>query len=112
MYISYLNLVIISRDGGDSWEKLNTITPAKTAVGTIPQVKQIGLINNTVYYGAGNALYKSEDAGKTWSSYAISILGDVRYTVSDYTNPDVIYVGSFYDPPPPPKRQRSPLFNF
>ncbi|MFZ2970101.1 MAG: YCF48-related protein [Minisyncoccia bacterium] len=112
IYATYQNLVIISRDGGDNWEVLDTITPAKTVVGTIPQIKQIGLVDNIMYYGAGNALYKSEDAGKTWSSYAISILGDVRYTVSDYTNPDVIYVGSFYDPPPPPKRQRSPLFNF
>lgn len=112
MYATYLNLVIDSKDGGNHWEKLNTITPAQTAIGTAPQVKKIGLSGDKVYYGAGNALYKSDDAGKTWSSYAISIKGDVRYTESDYTNPDVIYVGSFYTPPPPPKRVRNPLFNF
>ncbi len=111
IYLTYQNFIIVSRDGGNNWEKLNTITPTKTAVGTIPQIKQIGLINNEVYYGSGNALYKSEDAGKSWSSYEIKILGDVRYTVSDYTNSDVIYVGSFYDPPVP-KRQKNPLFNF
>ncbi|MCK5475218.1 MAG: hypothetical protein KAI71_01370 [Candidatus Pacebacteria bacterium] len=105
IYITYLNIVIVSHDGGSTWEKLNTITPSKTIIGTIPQIKKIGLIGGIVYYGAGNVLYKSEDAGLTWSSYAIPIRGDIRYTVSDYTNPDIIYVGSFYDPPPPPKKK-------
>ncbi|MCK5084072.1 MAG: hypothetical protein KAQ64_00260 [Candidatus Pacebacteria bacterium] len=102
LYITYKNLVIISRDGGNSWEKLNTITPSKTVIGTVPQIKQIGLIGDIVYYGAGNVLYKSDNAGMTWSMHDIPIKGDVRYTISDYRNSDVIYVGSFYDPPPPP----------
>jgi photosystem II stability/assembly factor-like uncharacterized protein len=106
LYVTYLNLVIVSRDGGNSWEKLNTITPSKTVIGTVPQVKQIGLINDIVYYGAGNVLYKSENTGITWSMHNIPIIGDVRYTISDYKNPDVIYVGSFYDPPPPPKKKK------
>ena len=106
LYVTYLNLVIVSRNGGDSWEKLNTITPSKTIIGTVPQIKQIGLINDIVYYGAGNVLYKSENTGITWSMHNIPIIGDVRYTISDYRNPDVIYVGSFYDPPPPPKKKK------
>lgn len=103
LYLTYKNLVITTNDGGTTWEILETITPAKTALGTIPQIKQIGLIDSIMYYGAGNALYKSSDSGKTWSSYAISIKGDVRYTESDHVNPDVIYVGSFYTPPPKKK---------
>lgn len=99
VYITYLNLILVTRDGGDNWEKLNTITPAKTAVGTIPQVKELGLINNIIYYGAGNVLYKSSNKGITWSSYDIPIKGDVRYTVSDYTDPNIIYLGAFYEPP-------------
>ena len=106
LYVTYKNLVIISRDGGNTWEKLNTITPSKTIIGTVPQIKQIGLINDIVYYGAGNVLYKSENTGITWSMHNIPIIGDVRYTISDYTNSDVIYVGSFYDPPPPPKKKK------
>ncbi len=98
-YLTYQNLILVTKDGGYSWQKINTITPAKTAVGTIPQIKQIGLIGNIIYYGAGNVLYKSDDKGATWSSFDIPIKGDVRYTVSDYTDPNVIYVGSFYDPP-------------
>ncbi|MEA1936667.1 MAG: YCF48-related protein [Patescibacteria group bacterium] len=112
LYINYLNLILKTEDGGETWKKLNTLTPSKTAVGTIPQIKQIGIINNIVYYGAGNVLYKSDNRGVSWSSYDILIKGDVRYTVSDYTNQDVIYVGSFYTPPPPPKKKKNPLFPF
>ena len=112
LYINYLNLILKTEDGGETWEKLNTLTPSKTAVGTIPQIKQIGIINNIVYYGAGNVLYKSDNRGISWSSYDIQIKGDVRYTVSDYTNQDVIYVGAFYNPPPPPKKKKNPLFPF
>ncbi len=104
IYITYLNLALITKDGGNKWEKLNTITPSKTITGTIPQVKQMGMIRDIIYYGAGNVLYKSENAGATWTMYNIPIVGDARYTISDYTNSDVIYVGSFYDPPPKKKK--------
>lgn len=107
IYITYLNLILATEDGGNKWEKINTITPSRTAVGTVPQVKKIGILGNILYYGAGNVIYKSEDGGKSWSSYNIPIIGDVRYTISDYTNPDVIYVGSFYDPPP--KKKKGPF---
>lgn len=104
IYITYQNLVLKTSDGGYTWEKLNTITPSLTALGTIPQIKQIGMINDTIYYGAGNVLYKSDNKGVTWSNYDIPILGDVRYTVSDYTDLDTIYLGAFYDPPPKKKK--------
>ncbi len=107
VYITYLNLIITTKDGGVNWEKINTITPSKTAIGTVPQVKKIGILGNILYYGAENVIYKSEDGGRSWSSYNIPIIGDVRYTISDYTNPDIIYVGSFYDPPP--KKKKGPL---
>ena len=112
IYINYLNLILKTEDGGETWERINTPTPSKTAVGTIPQIKQIGIINNIIYYGAGNVLYKSDNRGVSWSSYDIPIKGDVRYTVSDYTNQDVIYVGSFYTPPPPPKKKKNPFLPF
>lgn len=107
IYITYLNLALVTKDGGNKWEKLNTITPSKTVIGSVPQVKQVGMIGDIIYYGAGNVLYKSENIGGTWAMYNIPIIGDVRYTISDYTNSDVIYVGSFYDPPP--KKKKGPL---
>ena len=110
IYINYSNLILRTEDGGETWIKLNTITPSQTVIGTIPQIKQIGIINSILYYGAGNVLYRSDNRGVSWSSYDIPIKGDVRYTVSDYTNQDVIYVGSFYNPPPPPPKKKSSLF--
>lgn len=99
IYVTYLNLVLMTGDGGYTWKKMNTITPSLTALGTIPQVKQIGMIDDIIYYGAGNVIYKSENKGASWSSYNIPMKGDVRYTVSDYTDRDIIYVGAFYEPP-------------
>ncbi|MEA2097965.1 MAG: YCF48-related protein, partial [Patescibacteria group bacterium] len=100
VYITYQNLILVTKDGGDTWEKMNTITPALTVLGTAPQVKQIGMIDNIIYYGAGNALYRSQDKGVSWSSHDIPIKGDVRYTVSDHSDSDIIYLGAFYDKPP------------
>ena len=112
VYLTYLNLILVTRDGGYTWEKLNTITPSLTPIGTIPQVKQIGMIDDIIYYGAGNALYKSENKGITWSGYNIPIKGDVRYTVSDYQDSKVIYVGAFYDPPPEKKKKKNPFLPY
>lgn len=91
-YINLSNLVIVTRDGGGTWALLPTITPALTALKTIPQVRSLGLVGDTIYYGAGNALYRSDNKGATWSSTGIPIQGDVRYTVSDPVNAQVIYV--------------------
>ncbi len=110
IYITYLNLILATNDGGYTWKSLNTITPAFTALGTIPQVKQIGMINDIIYYGAGNVLYKSENKGVTWSNYDIPIKGDVRYTVSDYKDSQIIYVGAFYDPPV--NKKKSPFLPY
>jgi photosystem II stability/assembly factor-like uncharacterized protein len=99
IYLTYVNLIIITKDGGQTWELLNTITPALTAVNTIPNIRQIGMFDETIYYGAGNALYKSENKGASWSSVDIPIKGDAQYTVSDYSDPNIIYVGTFYNPP-------------
>ena len=112
VYLTYLNLILVTRDGGYNWEKLNTITPSLTALGTIPQVKQIGMIDDIIYYGAGSALYKSENKGITWSGYNIPIMGDVRYTISDYQDSNIIYVGAFYDPPPEKKKKKSPFLPY
>lgn len=99
-YLTFNHLIFITRDGGNIWEKLNTITPQKTVIEEAPQVKRMGMKKEILYYGAGNAIYKSLNRGETWSSYAIPIIGDVRYTLIDHTDSNIIYVGSFYDPPP------------
>lgn len=95
-YLTYKNLIFVTRDAGSTWDTLDTITPTTAPSKTLPEIKRIGLMDGTIYYGAGNAFYKSTDKGATWSSFDIPILGDVKYTVSDPNNQDVIYVGALY----------------
>jgi len=113
LYVSYLNFMLRSDDGGESWKKLNTITPSQSADGSIPQIKRVGISkvdSRIIYYGAGSALYKSEDFGESCMSYRIPIKGDVRYTLSDPENKDVLYIVAFYTPPP--KKKKNPFLPY
>jgi photosystem II stability/assembly factor-like uncharacterized protein len=94
LYLTYSNLIYVSHDGGLNWSKLPTITPARKASQRFPSIRKVGLVGGTIYYGAGNALYKSTDKGNTWTSFDMPVLSDVKYTVSDPKEPDVIYVGT------------------
>lgn len=96
MYMTYNNVVLTSHDGGMNWTTMKTVTPATTASETTPIIYKIWQADGVLYYGCGNALYKSDTKGQTWSTFDIPILGDVKYTVSDAKNPSIIYVGSFY----------------
>jgi len=112
-YVSYLNFMLRSNDGGESWKKLNTITPSQNADGSIPRIKKVGISkvdSRIIYYGAGSVLYKSEDFGESWMSYRIPIKGDVRYTLSDPENKDVLYIVAFYTPPP--KKKKNPFMPY
>ena len=98
VYMTYENFIFVTRDGGTTWETLDTITPTiSTTSKRIPEIKKIGLMNGIIYYGAGNALYRSDNKGKTWSSFDIPIAGDVKYTVNDPKDLNVIYVGALYE---------------
>lgn len=95
VYMTYKNLVFVTHNGGNNWETLPTITPTVTTSKQTPSIKKIGITNGIMYYGAGNAIYKSSNKGQTWSSFDLPIEGDARYTVSDPKDANVIYVGSF-----------------
>ncbi len=113
LYVSYLNFMLRSDDGGENWKKLNTITPSQNADGKIPQIKRVGISkadSRIVYYGAGSVVYKSEDFGESWMSYRIPIKGDVRYALSDPEDRDILYVVAFYTPPP--KKKKSPFMPY
>lgn len=99
IYMTYLNSVSVTHDGGITWTTLKTITPPMTSSKKkkIPEIKKIGIVGDTIYYGAGNALYKSNDKGQTWSNFDIPISGDVKCTVSDPKDHNIIYVGALYE---------------
>lgn len=97
IYMTYLNSVFVTYDGGITWTTLKTITPPMTSSKKTPEIKKMGTIGNTIYYGAGNAIYKSSDRGQTWSNFDIPISGDVKCTVSDPKDHNIIYVGALYE---------------
>lgn len=96
IYMTYNNLVFVTYDGGIAWNILPTITPALTASKTTPRIRKIGITDGIIYYGAGNAIYKSDNKGISWSSFDVPILGDIKYTVGDPNDKNTIYVGSYY----------------
>jgi photosystem II stability/assembly factor-like uncharacterized protein len=96
VYMTYQNLIFVTRDGGASWTTLKTITPALEPSKKIPLILKVGTVGSAIYYGSGNAFYKSLDKGQTWSSSNIPLLGNVRCTVSAPNDYNMIYIGSTF----------------
>jgi photosystem II stability/assembly factor-like uncharacterized protein len=94
IYLTYSNVILVSRDGGINWGKLPTITPTTTANQNVPDIKKVGTFGSMLYYGSGNAIYKSSDKGQSWQSFDLPVLGDVKYIVVDPKDSNTIYVAS------------------
>ncbi len=90
-----------SVDGGVTWKPLTDSLPA-ASIGAIaiyqpsPDLVWIGtgernLRNSS---GVGTGVYKSLDAGKTWTRMGLETSGAIDAILIDPTNPDVVYVGA------------------
>jgi len=97
VYLTYKNLIFVTHDGGNTWKIVETITPALKSSTKAPGILKVGSMDGIIYYGSGNAIYKSNNRGETWSSFDIPVLGNVKYTVSDPKDHNIIYVGSVPD---------------
>lgn len=97
VYLTYKNLIFVTSDGGNTWKIVETITPALKSSTKVPGILKVGSMDGIIYYGSGNAIYKSNNRGDTWSSFDIPVLGNVKYTVSDPKDHNIIYVGSVPD---------------
>lgn len=80
--------VLVSHDRGETWEEIETVSPANTT-----PVMSLST-NNFLFYGASSILYNSLDGGKRW---IVNQLPDekteVRALAVDPRNPNNIYVG-------------------
>jgi photosystem II stability/assembly factor-like uncharacterized protein len=87
--------VLVSRNGGDSWEQVNksnipTDAPINVIVGD-PQRP------NYVYVGTKQAFYMSHDGGEHWSRRGGNLpFGDFTSILINPRNPDEIFVGNAY----------------
>ena len=90
-----------SVDGGVTWKPLTDSLPA-ASIGAIaiyqpsPDLVWIGTgernLRNSA--GVGTGVYRSLDAGKTWTRMGLDSTGAIDAILIDPTDPDVVYVGA------------------
>ncbi len=99
-----------SVDGGSHWKAIFDDQPAQS-IGSIaiaasdPNVVWVGtgepFIRSNV--SLGNGIYKSTDAGKTWTHMGLEKTGRIARVLIDPRNPDVVFaaaIGTGYGPQP------------
>src|SRR5712692_3542274 len=97
-------------DGGIHWEAIFDSMPAQS-IGALavapsdPNVVWAGTGESWIrsHISIGNGVYKSTDAGKTWTHVGLDNTGRIARVVIHPTNPDIIYVGAMgpsYGPQP------------
>jgi len=93
VYFSSDDNLLRSWDFGDSWEKVNLITPDKKT--TINDITVNPNDGNELYYITNTTFYRSMDGGETW---ATKKLNTKRYGAKVTVNnqkPNIIYMGVF-----------------
>jgi photosystem II stability/assembly factor-like uncharacterized protein len=88
-------------DGGTTWQELFGEQPVST-IGDIalapsnPDIVYVGSgeANNRQSSTSGNGMYKSTDAGKTWTHIGLEDTQAIARVVVHPTNPDVVYVAA------------------
>src|SRR5437763_2902084 len=93
--------VFKSQNGGVTWEPVfdNEATSSIGAVTVAPSDPSIvwagtGEANNRQSSSWGNGVYKSTDAGKTWTHMGLAETMHIGRVVVDPRNPDVVYVAA------------------
>jgi photosystem II stability/assembly factor-like uncharacterized protein len=93
-------------DGGNSW---NNITDGQIAVGSIGSIRVAPSDPNVIYAGTGSAdprgnvsigkgIYKSSDAGKTWTLMGLEKGGQIGRIEIHPQNPDVVFAAVLGNP--------------
>ena len=95
----------VSRDSGKTYEKVNTLLPPDNTIAH--QIVTDPIDKNVIYLIAGKIVYKTINAGETWTSIPLKISWPVKTFVIDKNNPDNIYMGVAKPP-----KQKNILFPF
>lgn len=92
--ILYANLkygLLKSQDAGQTWQKINILIPANSI--SISAIVQDQQNVDTLYYGAGSVLYRTLNAGQTWTTQQIPSAREVKFIKIDPLSSSIIYVG-------------------
>jgi len=88
-------LVYKSEDAGESWHVLNNGLPIDPYVADIQAVAETNLQNRTLFAGTWkNGLFKSEDAGMSWTKDFNFPSSDIRSIRAGVQNPKLIYAAT------------------
>ena len=90
-------------DGGENWAPVTDGQIASSSVGAVavsesnPDIVYIGMGESCIRGNImpGDGVYKSTDAGKTWTHVGFGAIGASRRSASIPRNPDVVFVASF-----------------
>ncbi|MEK7516542.1 MAG: hypothetical protein AAB562_03015 [Patescibacteria group bacterium] len=80
-----------TRDGGNSWEALQLLTPPGSA--TIYSLAVNPKDGNEMYYGTGSTFYKTANGGINWSTRKLPSSRAATVLHIDPSNPSIIYMG-------------------
>ena len=80
-----------SVDSGQNWEKVNIVIPSESVA--IQSIALDSFTSSSLYYGAGNVVYRSNDNGQTWTVHPIETTKNIENIIVDPRNPNILYVG-------------------
>jgi len=80
-----------SRDNGDSWSKIELITPVKKA--KINAIAVSPENSKEIYYVTNTTFYRSLDGGESWTTKKLPTSGAGWRLLIDPENPNIIYMG-------------------
>jgi len=98
--------VWLTEDAGESWEN---ISDGSFSVASIGAIDVAAADHNVIYVGTGSAcirgnvstgrgVYRSTDAGKTWSFVGLEDAGQIGDLIVHPTDPDVVYLAALGHP--------------
>lgn len=80
-----------SIDGGRNWQKVNIVIPPDSL--PVSAIALDPLTSSSLYYSAGNVIYRTQDDGQTWSVHPLASGRTVKVISIDPQNPQILYAG-------------------
>jgi xyloglucan-specific exo-beta-1,4-glucanase len=84
--------ILRSKDGGNSWEKIETLDDPQTFPVKSVAVKPGN--SNELVYGAASAVYKSDNQGINWMPFQLADPKPIRVLKYSSTDPQMVYLGT------------------
>lgn len=84
--------ILRSRDGGDTWEKVELLTPPGTTL--IYSLAVDPRDPNVIYYGTATTFYRSQNGGVNWIPKKLPTSRAATVLLVDRSNSSVLYMGT------------------